>query len=429
MKKLSNSPVGCSVIGLSLIVLTATGVPAQEKKTSASVGTPVRKTVPAPAGAAQSSGSTATTGAQPPAQNKPTPTARDLIDQGKKLYLTEKYRPALQKFESAIRLEPQNDEALGLAAVTAFRLDLQPKAREMFQRRAQLPEQKPSVKAYCDYWSALTYWRQVHDLIAAGGDLKQGRVIYKLKDKELISAREYIAQGLEAVKRALEVKSDYAEALNVRNLLHAEAALIAEDEAQAADERKQALEALRKAFGYFQQASQTKGSASANFGAPTVLVGEFAGTPDEDALLADAMLLKLQGGRPIKRAAAVIPPWRPPAQKSDSDDPASKGVTSTGGAVSVGPGRGALFGQLVPGIVKVEVLVGTDGNVIFARQVSGRIEIGGLAVAAARKWTFQPALFEGKPVQVSGVITFDIKASKAKPAASPTPATPSSKTN
>ncbi len=413
MKQLSNSPVGCSVIGLSLILLTVTGVPAQEKTTAAT-----------PAGTAQSAGSTATT--QPPAQHKPTPAAKDLVAQGKKLYLTEKYRPALQKFEAAIRLEPQNDEALGLAAITAFRLDLQPKAREMFQRRAQLPEQKPSVKAYCDYWSALTHWREVHDLVAAGGELKQGQVTYKLKEKALASAREHIAQGLEEVKRALEVKADYAEALNVRNLLRTEAALIAEDEVQAAEERKLALEALRKAFGYVQPASQTKGPVSANFGAPTVLVGEFASQADEDALLTDAMLLKLQGGRPINRAVAVIPPYRPPARKSDSDDPASKGVTSTGGAVSVGPGRGALFGQLVPGLVKVEVLVGQDGRVIFARQVSGRVEIGGLAVAAARKWTFQPALFEGKPVQVSGVITFDVKTSKAKSAASPTP---SPKTN
>jgi tetratricopeptide (TPR) repeat protein len=426
MKKLSNSPVGCSVVGLSLILLSVASVPAQERKPSAAPpGTTAKKTVPAKT----AQPSTAAPGTQPPAQNKPTPDVGELIDQGKKLYRAEKYKLALQKFEAAIKLEPQSDEALGLAAVTAFRLDLQSKAREMFQRRAQLPEQKPSVRAYCDYWSALTHWREVHDLVAAGGELKRGQVTYKLKEKDLASAREHIAQGLEDVKRALEVKSDYAEALNVRNLLYTEAALIAEDESQAAEERKLALEALRKAFGYFQQASQTKGPVAANFGAPTVRVGEFAVTPDEDALLTDPMLLKLQGGRPVKRAVAVIPPYRPPVQKSDPDDPATKGVTSSGGAVSVGPGRGALFGQLVPGLVKVEVLVGPDGNVVFARQVNGRAEIGGLAVAAAQKWTFQPALFEGKPVQVSGIITFDVKASKAKPAASPAPTTPSPKPN
>ncbi|HWQ33156.1 MAG TPA: hypothetical protein VNQ79_09890 [Blastocatellia bacterium] len=427
MKKLSNSPVGCSVVGLSLILLSVTSMPAQEKKPSAAPGTPAKKTVPART--VQPSGKIASPGTQPPAQNKPTLTARDLIDQGKKLYRAEKYKPALQKFEAAIKLEPQNDEALGLAAVTAFRLDLQAKAREMFQQRAQLPEQKLSVRAYCDYWSALTHWREVHDLIAAGGELKQGQVTYKLKEKDLASARGHIAQGLEAVKRALEVKSDYAEALNVRNLLHTEAALIAEDESQAAEERKLALESLRQAFGYFQQASQTKGPVAANFGAPTVRVGEFATTPDEDSLLTDPMLLKLQGGRPVSRAVAVIPPYRPPVQKGDPDDPASKGVTYSGGAVSVGPGRGAMFGQLVPGLVKVEVLVGPGGDVVFARQVSGRAEIGGLAVAAAHKWTFQPASFEGKPVQVSGIITFDVKASKAKPAASPASSAPSPKPN
>ncbi len=416
MKKVRRFPVTYFLITLSLTLLINARVPAQS---------PAKPAAKPAARSGQTAGPTPGTAATP-AETKPPLTASELIEQGKQQYRTGKYKPALQKFEAALKLEAQNDDALGLAAITAFRLDLQAKAREMFQRRAQLPGQKASVKAYCDYWSGLTRWREAHDAIAKRGTLKTGRVVYNLPEKEAGSARDHIARGLEAVDRALAIKPDYAEALNIKNMLHAEAALIAEDESKASDHRKLALDALRKAFGFFQQASQTKGPVTANFGAPTIRIGEYAMNKDDDNLLEDAMLLLLEGGRPIRRVAAAIPPYQPPKPKGDEKDPASSGVTSGGGAYSVGPGRGALYGQLTAGIAKIEVLVGTDGKVVFAQQVGGKPDIGGLAVAAAKKWTFQPATFEGKPVQVSGVITFDIKAAKARPAASPTP---SPKTN
>ncbi len=410
MQKVRRFPVTYFFSALSLMLLITASVPAQSA--SQPVAKPPVQIQP---------GTPA-----PPAEVKPPPTAKELIEQGKQQYRTGKYKPALQKFEAALKLETQNDEALGLAAITAFRLDLQAKARDLFQRRAQLPGQKASVKAYCDYWRGQTHWREAHDAIAKRGTLKTGRVTYSLPEKESASARDHITRGLEAVDRALAVKPDYAEALNIKNLLHTEASLMAEDENKAGDHRKQALDALRKAFGFFQQASQTKGPATANFGAPTIRIGEYAGNKDDDSLLDDPMMMLLEGGRPLKRVAAVIPPYQPPKPKNDEKDPASSGVTSSGGAYSVGPGRGALYGQLTPGVAKVEVLVGTDGKVVFAQQVGGKPDIGGLAVAAAKKWTFQPATFEGKSVQVSGVITFDIKASKARPSPTPSAAPPKS---
>src|ERR1700741_2385044 len=53
-----------------------------------------------------------------------------LIAQGKALYRAQRLKPALAKFEAALKLDPENDEALSLAAVTAFRLDLQPQSRD-----------------------------------------------------------------------------------------------------------------------------------------------------------------------------------------------------------------------------------------------------------------------------------------------------------
>jgi TonB family protein len=73
----------------------------------------------------------------------------------------------------------------------------------------------------------------------------------------------------------------------------------------------------------------------------------------------------------------------------------------------------------MPGKVKVEVLISTSGEVVFAHVVQGRSDLNGEAVMAARKWKFKPATFAGQPVQLSGVITFDMKPGRASP--TPTP--------
>ncbi|MGH9754870.1 MAG: hypothetical protein ACREA2_19000, partial [Blastocatellia bacterium] len=100
---------------------------------------------------------------------KPDLSAAQLVEQGKALYRAQRFKPALAKFEAALKLEPENDEALSLAAVTAFRLDLQPQSRDYFIRRANLTGQKDSVKAFSYYRVALTYWREIHDLVAKFG--------------------------------------------------------------------------------------------------------------------------------------------------------------------------------------------------------------------------------------------------------------------
>src|SRR5689334_2627824 len=72
-------------------------------------------------------------------QDKQEASAADLIAQGKALFRTAKLAQALAKFEAALKLEPDNDEALGLAAETAFRLDRQSAARGYFIHRADAP--------------------------------------------------------------------------------------------------------------------------------------------------------------------------------------------------------------------------------------------------------------------------------------------------
>lgn len=347
-----------------------------------------------------------------PAIPSPSPapvTAAELITQGKTLYRAAKFRPALTKFEAALRLEPGNDEALGLAAITAFRLDNQATARGYFLRRAELPRQKDSIKAYSLYRVALTYWRVAHDLIAKYGEIKEGKVVFALPEDKSEEARAHINNGLDYVERALGLTRNFPEAYNIRNLLQAEAALLIDDPSKAEEHRQESIESLRRALALARPAPEGKAAESADFSYPTVRVAAFALTKEDDDALDDPMLKLITGGRPLRRVAARFPSVRPPKPASDATDPALKGVTPEGGATSVGTGRGALTAAYAPGKVKIEVLVSTEGKVVFAHIVSGRSDLTGAAVLAARGWTFEPATFEGRPVQISTVIAFEMR--------------------
>ena len=58
------------------------------------------------------------------------------------------------------------------------------------------------------------------------------------------------------------------------------------------------------------------------------------------------------------------------------------------------------------GTVVVQVTVDENGNVISASPVSGHPLLQAAAVAAARSAKFSPTILSGKPVKVSGVITY-----------------------
>ncbi|HMV82684.1 MAG TPA: energy transducer TonB [Blastocatellia bacterium] len=350
-------------------------------------------------------------------QEKPEVPVADLIAQGKTLYRTAKFRPALTKFEAALKQEPENDEALGLAAETAFRLDSQASAREYFTRRAELASQRESVKAYCFQRVAMTCWREAHDLIAKSAELKEGEIAYNLAEDAKSEAQTKIDEGLKHAERALELRHDFADAYNIRNLLYAEAALAAGSEEKAEEYRRKSLEDLHMALTMSRP--ESKNTDAADFNVPTIRISEFAQEKDGDEKLAGAMLKSIEGGRPVKRLAATFPSVRPSKTATDPKDPSGTGVTAEGGAYSLGTGRGALTAAYAPGKVKVEVLVSTDGKVIFTHVVDGRSDLNGAAIVAARSWTFEPAMLDGQPVQVSGVITFDMKPGRAKSAPAP----------
>jgi hypothetical protein len=354
---------------------------------------------------------------------KPPPQPKDLIEQGKRLYRLQQYKTALDKFEAALKLSPDDDEGLGLAAVTAYRLDNQSRARELFARRAELPNQKDSVKAYCYQRIALCIWRQVHQIVAKSRTYDaQGNLVIKASN-ETAGVTTEITAGLDFVSRALKISPHFSEAYTVASLLHADAAGASSDKAQADQEESKSLEALRQAIQQYRPAASAGATVVANFSVPTLMVTDFGSTPESDAKLASEMPKGVEGGRPLTRVSAAFPAVKPPTSEVNSQDPSATGVTAQGGAYSIGSGRGALRAAYLPGIVRIEVLVSVSGKVVFAHVVDGRSDLNPSALAAARRWTFAPARFEGRPVQVSGVITFNMRP-RGVPTPTPAPNPP-----
>ena len=61
-----------------------------------------------------------------------------------------------------------------------------------------------------------------------------------------------------------------------------------------------------------------------------------------------------------------------------------------------------IYGQVI-----VKVIIGFDGQVIFAEAIQGVAKLFEVSVEAAKKAKFSPTILSGKPVKVSGVIVYN----------------------
>jgi tetratricopeptide (TPR) repeat protein len=340
------------------------------------------------------------------AQTPPSePGVTESIKEGITLYRSRKFKQALEKFEAALRQDPKNDEALLYAAVTAFRLGSQVQSRGYFLRRAELPGQKDTVKAFCFYRVALTYWREVHDIVARYGAVTGERLVYNLPERESADVERGITNGLDYVDRAIAIIKDFGEAYNIKNLLHSEAALVAKDQKKATDHRNQSVMALRQAVAKTGKAAGARPGDVGDFNQPTVRIAEFAATIEDDRKIDDPMAKMIAGGKPRRRVKANFPSVRPQNLPGEAKDTAA----SEGGAASSTPDQTV---APAPEVIKVEILVSPTGSVVFTRIIDGQQGFNDAAILAAQGWRFEPATFDGKPVQLSSVISFEVKAKK-----------------
>ena len=55
----------------------------------------------------------------------------------------------------------------------------------------------------------------------------------------------------------------------------------------------------------------------------------------------------------------------------------------------------------IQGVVRLDILIGTDGKVLQAKVISGDPLLAESAVAAVRKWKYERTTVKGEPVEVS----------------------------
>ena len=137
----------------------------------------------------------------------------------------------------------------------------------------------------------------------------------------------------------------------------------------------------------------------------------------------------LKGGQVIEVTPDAPSDNEPPkpAEPSEAPTPPARGATgSSGKAVSGGVLNGKATSKPEPvypplaraarasGTVTVQVEVDEQGRVTSARAVSGHPLLRASAEAAARQARFTPTVLSGKPVKVTGVLTYNFTAPPAE---------------
>jgi TonB family protein len=104
----------------------------------------------------------------------------------------------------------------------------------------------------------------------------------------------------------------------------------------------------------------------------------------------------------------VAPPANPSPEAAKMEQEVTGGVLNGKAASKPQPDypqeAKALHEQ---GVVRVEVVVGERGDVISAQAVSGAPSLRRASETAARRAKFSPTYLCGKPVKVSGIITYN----------------------
>lgn len=132
-------------------------------------------------------------------------------------------------------------------------------------------------------------------------------------------------------------------------------------------------------------------------------------------------LLRIDGGKTIQVGITRITVDEPPtADNTNTSDgpedlvPGVPGKTVSGGVLNgkattlpKPPYPAIAKSAKASGTVVVQVLVDEKGNVVSARAVSGHPLLQAVSAGAARAAKFPPTKLAGKPVKVSGVITYN----------------------
>jgi TonB family protein len=135
--------------------------------------------------------------------------------------------------------------------------------------------------------------------------------------------------------------------------------------------------------------------------------------PNQDAYL----LSRSSNVLPFTGGLSEAPPPPPPApiplplsqnqKKPQEPEKVSESVLQSSAITRVKPPYPPNAKKMnVTGTVEVEITISESGLVAEATAISGHFTLRNAAVEAARKWVFKPAILNGAPASVKGVLTF-----------------------
>jgi TonB family protein len=104
---------------------------------------------------------------------------------------------------------------------------------------------------------------------------------------------------------------------------------------------------------------------------------------------------------------AEEPPAAPPLPSTQVLEEVPESVSLSRAITKVNPDYPPAAREMnATGTVEVEIIISEAGLVVDATAISGHLALRSAAVDAARKWVFEPAILNGKPVRVKSVLTF-----------------------
>ena len=141
--------------------------------------------------------------------------------------------------------------------------------------------------------------------------------------------------------------------------------------------------------------------------------GEDSNGPSPDSLSSNMPVGSTSSSisRPVLEAEPIDRDAPPPAPKIERSRPPVSGGVMTGKATNLPPPTYSAAAKAVgaQGIVSVQITVDEEGKVISARALDGNVMLRASAVAAAWKARFNPTTLTGKPVKVTGIITYNFR--------------------
>ena len=283
---------------------------------------------------------------------------------------------AVAAYQEILARDPSNEDAYKAVVFLYGQMKNEQKLNELLLGRANDFSLPDAARAEAFTTLAGKQWQCSYDLTEhnKATESKPDKVVVRYTmpadQGDFIRARQCVAEGLRLAEQAVSLapKSPNAQAHRA-NLLR-EAAKLAEMEGDAAgqaDYMRQYEEALQM------QTGSARGAPGA--GAPEVQVAPVAPADSADAAGAVVIAGGVLDGKAVSKPQPAYPP-----------------IAKAAGA---------------SGTVTVQIVVDEEGNVVSASAVSGHPLLQQAAVAAAREARFSPTLLSGKPVRVSGVVTYN----------------------